>query len=398
MEISELRFLVAEDHEFQRRTLVRMLASLGALEVLEAADGRAALDVLLEAGRTVDIIVCDLDMPEMDGMEFIRHVGEAGTQVSVILSSALDRHLIASVETMTTAYGMNLLGAIEKPATPQKLRDLIARHGIMPASRKSVPPAAIPVAEVIAGFRAGQFEPFFQPKVDMATGKLVGAEALARWRHPERGIVSPGAFVGVLEAAGETEALTWVMLEKSAAAAKAWQKGGLAASVSVNLSLATLSDPTLADRITEAVRREGLETKAMILEITETAAMTDVGRCLENLARLRVKGFGLSIDDYGTGYSSMQQLARIPFTELKLDQSFVTNCAANVQHQAIIESSLDMARRLHLKTVAEGVETLADWTFLRDLGCGAGQGYFIAKPLPPGDLLRWAEAWRAPEQ
>jgi hypothetical protein len=118
----------------------------------------------------------------------------------------------------------------------------------------------------------------------------------------------------------------------------------LAASVSVNLSLATLSDPTLADRITEAVRREGLETKAMILEITETAAMTDVGRCLENLARLRVKGFGLSIDDYGTGYSSMQQLARIPFTELKLDQSFVTNCAANLQHQAIIESSLDMAR------------------------------------------------------
>src|SRR4030095_14025424 len=110
------------------------------------------------------------------------------------------------------------------------------------------------------------------------------------------------------------------------------------------------------------------------------------------------KAFGLSIDDYGTGYSSMQQLARIPFTELKLDQSFVTNCAANLQHQAIIESSLDMARRLHLKTVAEGVETLADWTFLRDLGCGAGQGYFIAKPLPPGDLLRWAEAWRAPEE
>ena len=126
--------------------------------------------------------------------------------------------------------------------------------------------------------------------------------------------------------------------------------------------------------------------------------MADVGRSLENLARLRVKGFGLSIDDYGTGYSSMQQLARIPFTELKLDQSFVTNCAGNVQHQAIIESSLDMARRLHLKTVAEGVETLSDWTFLRQLGCGAGQGYFIAEPLPLGDLLRWAREWRAPSE
>lgn len=396
MEISELRFLVAEDHEFQRRTLVRMLASLGALEVLEAADGRAALEVFRQAARAVDIIVCDLDMPEMDGMEFIRHVGEAGAQVSVILSSALDRHLIASVETMTTAYGMNLLGAIEKPATPQKLRDLIARHGILPARRKGAPAAAIPAAEVIAGLRAGQFEPFFQPKVEMATGKIVGAEALARWRHPERGIVSPGAFVGGLEAAGQADALTWVMLEKSAVAARAWQEQGLAASVSVNLSLTSLSDATLAERITDAVRRQGLDARAMILEITETAAMSDVGRSLENLARLRVKGFGLSIDDYGTGYSSMQQLARVPFTELKLDQSFVTNCADNVQHQAIIESSLDMARRLHLKTVAEGVETLADWTCLRELGCGAGQGYFIAKPLSLGELLRWAGEWRAP--
>jgi len=398
MEISELRFLVAEDHEFQRRTLVRMLASLGALEVLEAADGRIALEVFHQAGHAVDIIVCDLDMPEMDGMEFIRHVGEAGAQVSVILSSALDRHLIASVETMTTAYGMNLLGAIEKPATPQKLRDLIARHGIVPARRKGAQAAAIPAAEVIGGLRAGQIEPFFQPKVEMATGKLVGAEALARWRHPERGIVSPGAFVGVLEAAGQADALTWVMLEKSAAAARVWQEQGLAASVSVNLSLASLSDPSLAERITDTVRRESLDARAMVLEITETAAMSDVGRSLENLARLRVKGFGLSIDDYGTGYSSMQQLARIPFTELKLDQSFVTNCADNVQHQAIIESSLDMARRLHLKTVAEGVETLADWTLLRELGCGAGQGYFIAEPLPLGELLRWAREWRAPSE
>src|SRR5262245_14199421 len=396
MEISELRFLVAEDHEFQRRTLVRMLASLGALEVLEAADGRIALEVFHQAGHAVDIIVSDLDMPEMDGMEFIRHVGEAGAQVSVILSSALDRHLIASVETMTTAYGMNLLGAIEKPATPQKLRDLIARHGIVPARRKGAQAAAIPTAEVIAGLRAGQFEPFFQPKVEMATGTVVGAEALARWRHPERGIVAAGAFVGVLEAAGLADALTWVMLEKSAAAARVWQEQGLAASVSVNLSLASLSDPSLAERITDTVRRESLDARAMVLEITETAAMSDVGRSLENLARLRVKGFGLSIDDYGTGYSSMQQLARIPFTELKLDQSFVTNCADNVQHQAIIESSLDMARRLRLKTVAEGVETLADWNFLRELGCGAGQGYFIAEPLPLGELLRWAREWRAP--
>lgn len=396
MDIAELRFLVAEDHDFQRRTLVRMLTGLGAREVLEAADGRAALEMFRDPARPVHIIVCDLDMPEMDGMEFLRHVGATGAQVSVILSSALDRHLIASVETMTTAYGMNLLGAIEKPATPQKLRDLIARHSSTPVRRVGAPAARVPGEEVLAGLRAGQLEPFFQPKVDLESGAVVGAEALARWRHPERGLVSPGAFVGALEAAGELDTLTWMMLERSAAAAATWQAEGLRASVSVNLSLASLSDPTLADRITETVRRQGLETRAMILEITESAAMADVGRCLENLARLRVKGFGLSIDDYGTGYSSMQQLARIPFTELKLDQSFVTNCAAHAQHRAIIESSLDMARRLKLKTVAEGVETHADWTLLRELGCAMGQGYFIAEPLSLADFSRWARAWSPP--
>jgi EAL domain-containing protein (putative c-di-GMP-specific phosphodiesterase class I)/FixJ family two-component response regulator len=396
MDVTELRFLVAEDHDFQRRTLVRMLTGLGAREVLEAADGRAALELFRDPARRVDIIVCDLDMPEMDGMEFLRHVGETGAHVSVILSSALDRHLIASVETMTTAYGMNLLGAIEKPATPQKLRELIARHGSTPARRVGAPAARVPGEEAVAGLRAGQIEPFFQPKVDLASGAVVGAEALARWRNPERGIVPPGAFVGALEAAGELDALTWVILERSAAAAAKWQAEGLRVSVSVNLSLTSLSDPTLADRISDAVRRQGLETRTMILEITESAAMTDVGRSLENLARLRVKGFGLSIDDYGTGYSSMQQLARIPFTELKLDQSFVTNCATHAQHRAIIESCLDMARRLKLKTVAEGVETHADWTLLRDLGCAMGQGYFIAEPMSLADFPRWARQWTPP--
>ncbi|HKZ08735.1 MAG TPA: EAL domain-containing response regulator [Methylomirabilota bacterium] len=396
MDIAELRFLVAEDHDFQRRTLVRMLTGLGAREVLEAADGRAALAMFRDPARPVHIILCDLDMPEMDGMEFLRHVGATGAHVSVILSSALDRHLVASVETMTTAYGMNLLGAIEKPATPQKLRDLIARHGRTPARRLGAPAARVPGEEAVAGLRAGQLEPFFQPKVDLASGAVAGAEALARWRNPERGIMPPDAFVGALEAAGELDALTWVMLERSAAAAAEWQAEGLRASVSVNLSLTSLSDPTLADRITDTVRRQGLETRAMILEITESAAMTDVGRSLENLARLRVKGFGLSIDDYGTGYSSMQQLARIPFTELKLDQSFVTNCATHAQHRAIIESCLDMARRLKLKTVAEGVETHADWTLLRDLGCGMGQGYFIAEPMSLADFPRWAREWTPP--
>jgi EAL domain-containing protein (putative c-di-GMP-specific phosphodiesterase class I) len=125
--------------------------------------------------------------------------------------------------------------------------------------------------------------------------------------------------------------------------------------------------------------------------------MTHVATCLEGLARLRMKGFGLSIDDYGTGYSSMQQLGRIPFTELKIDKSFVTDCAKNPQQRVILESSIDMARTLGLKTVAEGIETRSDWNLLKELGCSIAQGYFIAKPLPALQFIDWVQNWTAPE-
>jgi EAL domain-containing protein (putative c-di-GMP-specific phosphodiesterase class I) len=134
----------------------------------------------------------------------------------------------------------------------------------------------------------------------------------------------------------------------------------------------------------------------MILEITESAAMTDVAHCLENLARLRMKGFGLSIDDYGTGYSSMQQLSRIPFSELKIDRSFVTDVALHPQRRVILASSIDMARKLGLKVVAEGVESPADWDRLKELGCTIAQGYFIAKPMPASEFINWAASFSSP--
>jgi EAL domain-containing protein (putative c-di-GMP-specific phosphodiesterase class I)/FixJ family two-component response regulator len=397
MEIADLHFLVAEDHEFQRRTLVIALKSLGAKHVLEAADGRAALDYFTDLSEPVDVIICDLEMPNMDGMEFIRHVGNAKTTVSLILTSGMERNVISSVETMTRAYGINLLGAIEKPATPQKLHDLIKRHGQNVPRAAKGPKIDIPEQEIIAGLKQGQFEPFFQPKVDLQTGKVVGAESLARWRHPQRGVLLPGEFIGLIEQQGLMDELTWVMLEKSASACVAWHREGWPLTVSVNLSLTSLEDPACADRITHTVEKQRLPPQHMVLEITESAAMTNVAPCLEALARLRMKGFGLSIDDYGTGYSSMQQLGRIPFTELKIDQSFVTDSTRDPQNRIILDSSISMARKLGLKTVAEGVETRGDWNLLQELGCSIAQGYFIAKPMSAAGFLEWMPGWAPPD-
>lgn len=393
MQIEKLTFLVAEDHEFQRKALVLMLRGLGAQAILEAADGRSALEMFKDLRQPIDIIISDLDMPEMDGMQFIRHIGEAGVPVSLMLFSALDRTLITSVETMTRAYGINLLGAIEKPATPAKLRTLIERHGTMAAVAKKPPMEQMALEEIAAGLAAGQFEPFLQPKVVLATSEVIGAEALVRWRHPERGLIPPAAFIPVLEASGMIDDLTWVMLEKSAAIIAQWRKAGLLYDISINLSLASLAEPSLGDRITDAVRRHGVEASSLILEVTETAAMSDVGHCLENLARLRMKGFGLSIDDYGTGYSSLQQLARVPYTELKIDQSFVTGASGQPRLMVMLESSMELAKKLGLTVVAEGVETRRDWNLLRDMGCHKAQGYFIAKPMPAGEFADWVDDW-----
>src|SRR5262249_27676878 len=135
----------------------------------------------------------------------------------------------------------------------------------------------------------------------------------------------------------------------------------------------------------------------LMLEITESAAMTDIAKALENLTRLRMKGFGLSIDDYGTGYSSMQQLSRIPFTELKIDQSFVMSATDKESSKVILASSLDMGKTLNRKSVAEGVETRAHWNLLQGLGCDVAQGYFIAKPMESAAFQDWALGWRPPE-
>ena len=393
MQIENLTFLVAEDHEFQRRALVLMLRSLGAQTILEATDGKSALEMFKDLRQPIDIIISDLDMPEMDGMQFIRHIGEAGVPVSLVLFSALDRTLISSVETMSRAYGINLLGAIEKPPTPAKLKDVIARHGKVVMAAKKPPMEQMALDEIAAGLGAGQFEPFLQPKVNIATSEVVGAEALVRWRHPERGLIPPAAFVPILESSGMIDDLTWVMLEKSSAIISRWRKSGLLYDVSINLSLASLAEPTLADRITDTVRRHGVEASALILEVTETAAMSDVGHCLENLARLRMKGFGLSIDDYGTGYSSLQQLARVPYTELKIDQSFVTGASGQPRLMVMLESSMELAKKLGLTVVAEGVETRRDWNLLRDMGCHKAQGYFIAKPMPADEFADWVDDW-----
>ncbi len=383
MTLHNLNILVIEDDSFQRSLIVNMLQSLGVLNICEAGDGKQALEVIDQAVIPVDIALCDMDMPEMDGMEFMRHLEKRKSGVSVLILSTLDRALLASIQTMAKAYGINLIGVVEKPISLAQLKSLIAQFEPHEINVRQTIAAthAFSLEEIRQGMRADQFEPYFQPKIDLKTGKLSGMEALVRWLHPEHGVISPYAFIAQLELNNHIDELTFIMLEKSAAACRLLQSENPDITVSVNLSLISLNNTELAHKITRVVKDAGLDPRRMILEITESALMTDVAHALENLARLCMHGFRLSIDDYGTGYSNMQQLTRIAFTELKIDQSFVKEFACNEALRIVVKSSIDMAHKLNVKSVAEGVETQQDLDALKRVGCDMAQGYFIAKPM-----------------
>ena len=395
MHASQLNLLVVEDDDFQRQAVVNMLTFLGATSIAGATNGRQALDLVRNSKpRAVEVILCDLNMPEMDGMEFMRHLGEEHHNVSIIITSALDRRLLASVARMTRLYGIKLLGTIEKPIMLEPLKLLLSRHE---SSESATPQGghakSFTLDEILQGIRDHQFAPFFQPKVDLQSGRIVGAEALARWIHPQYGIIAPLAFIPQLEQSANIDELTFQILEKSASECRLLLDHGHSLTISVNLSVVSLDDSKLADKLTDLVRNAGIDPQYIVLEITESAAISDVAHVLENLARLCMNGFALSIDDYGTGYSSMQQLTRIAFSELKIDQSFIKDFTENPALSVVVESSIDMARKLQMKSVAEGVETQQDWDALRRMRCDTGQGFFIAKPLDGAAFLEFVRTY-----
>ena len=397
MGLADLKVMVVEDHGFQRRMALRLLEELGIAGALEAADGQSALDLLQRLSQPPDVILVDLDMPGMDGVEFIGHVAQSRLARGIALVSALDPALLNTVQAMARAYGLRVLGSVEKPLTTERLRGLLAAYDASLHGEDDDEPADVTLDEVRAALRRGELLPWFQPQVEFANGRVVAVEALARLRRADGRAVRAAHFVPLLEREGYARQLTDAMLEHAVRWKKRWDEEGLRLHVSVNVSPSTLADPGAADHYQQLVQDHGVDPSEVMLEITEGSVVTDAARGLGVLARLRLKGFGLSIDDFGTGYSSLAQLSQIPFTELKIDQEFVSGASAEPRKRAVVEASLDLARKLQLEVVAEGVETVDDWRMLAELGCGVAQGFLIAAAVPGEELAGAVAHWRRPE-
>ena len=388
-----LHVLVLEDHGFQRRMALRMLAELGVARIDEAADGASALALLEQLPAPPDLVLVDLDMPGMDGIEFIGHVAARHLARSIALVSAMDPALINSVQTVARDYGLRVLGSIEKPITAEKLEATLHSYEEQLQEIAEEEAIAVEVDEVRAALADGAIEPWFQPQVELLNGRVLAVEVLARWIRDGH-VVRPMQFVPVLERAGLGRELTDAMLVQACRWKRQWDQADLRLQVAVNVSHATLVDPAVADHFQALVKAQGVEPGAIMFEITESALMADRG--LSVLARLRLKGFGLSIDDFGTGYSSLAQLSEVPFTELKIDRGFVSGATKQPRKRAVIEASLVLARKLRLGVVAEGVETVDEWQMLSELGCDAAQGFLISKAVPGVELAEVIARWRRP--
>jgi EAL domain-containing protein (putative c-di-GMP-specific phosphodiesterase class I)/ActR/RegA family two-component response regulator len=353
-------------------------------------------------------IALDLVMPDMDGIQILAELGARNCTSDIIITSGMGTRVLDAAGRAAHEHGLNIVGLLAKPFSPAALRALLASSPGSPSHLqpgRSDDSGAAPdpnESELRSALTNQELQVHYQPKVDCLQGRLVGFEALVRWPTPNGRLIMPDQFVALAEKHKLIDALTSLVLEE----ALAWfgprfvdtRAGSYIApvedvhpdiSLSINLSADSLHDMLLVDSFTTACVRHGVPTARIIFELTETRAMESPAAALEMLTRMRVKGFHLSIDDFGIGHSSMRQLVRMPFTEIKLDRSFVISAADSSESRAVVKSMVDLGRSLGLTSVAEGVEDARTFALLRKMGCDFAQGYWIGRPMAGDAVPGW---------
>lgn len=392
--VSPLKVLLVDDDPAVLRFLKAAFSSLGVQDVTTADDGAAALGVDVGPGSGISLIVSDLQMPKLDGIAYLRHLKHLNFQGAVLLMSGVDSRLLKAVEGLAASLGLNILGVLPKPIRQADLVEALGRLQAGTGGFHHAPEAEVSADELRQALAAQELDAWFQPQADARSRRLLGAEALARWKHPEKGFIAPSTFIRLAEENDLIDAVADQMLRKAMAAASGWRALGFDLKVSINLSFRNLARLDLPERIEEHAGRLGLPLEGLILEVTESSVAAQLSATLEILMRLRLKGVGLSIDDFGTGYATLDYLKQIPFTELKIDRIFVNGAPNDRTSRTILESSIFLAHRLGMKTVAEGVETPAEWKLVVELGGDAIQGYSLARPMPLDKFLPWLSAYR----
>lgn len=389
-----MKILLVDDEPFVLKLLTYQLNSVGFTDVLPYQSAAEAIVYLEQNGEADELVIFDLQMPELDGIELMRHLARIRFAGSILVVSGEDDRILTAARHLAQAHGLNVLGALRKPTTAEQFWTVLGSHSTTDLSESGSERKHYAADVLRCAIAAGELVNYYQPKVNVRTGEVVGVETLVRWRHPDDGMVQPNHFVGLAEDYGLIDELTGSVLAQGLRDAGRWRQGNVILSLAVNVSMENLGQLNFPELVAGMARGAGVPTDGIILEVTESRLMRDPRAVLDILTRLRLKHVGLSIDDFGTGYASLAQLRDIPFDELKVDQGFVHGAHLDPALRAILEASLGMAQQLGIKTVAEGVEDLADWSFMRGQNCELAQGYFIARPMPAEDVVEWMAGWK----
>ena len=395
-EYLDRRMLVVDDERGARTLTRRVLENLGASRVDEAADGAQALARFDDARAVPDVVLCDLDMAPMDGIELLRHLAERSVRASLVLLGDSDERMLSAVEHLASSHGLTMLGSVRKPATPDALSRVLARLDLVsPTVRDGPRGAALEIgdAELRDGIAGDVLDLVYLPKVDLRECELLGAEALVRWPGADGRCLPAGALVERVAALGLADAFSDQVLRKALAQAGRWRASGLPCTLSVNMFAASLARLDLPQRLVALAEEEGVDPGDVVLEVAELDFQRHPSVPVEVLARLRLRGVGVSLDDFGTGSLSLDRLRYIPFTELKVDRSFVVSAVEERTSRVILESSVALARRLGVHAVAEGVGDEECLEMVTRLGFDSAQGFAIAPPMPGDELREWNRDW-----
>jgi EAL domain-containing protein (putative c-di-GMP-specific phosphodiesterase class I) len=352
----------------------------------------SAAEFMAAVGPEVTLVIVDLMMPDMDGVELLRWLGQQQCKAGILLMSGLDRRVLETAEVLAASLGLAVVGRLQKPFKLTELEKMLANHATTASASRSPqrPPIAVTANDLQRAIDRNEFVLYYQPQLDIATGRVMGLEALVRWQNPELGLVFPDTFIGKAESFGLIDQLGWLVVNRGLAEIPqfALKDGGLP-TLSLNVSAYSLTDLGFPDKFVALTEKHELPAERIILEITESGLIQNLSSVLDILIRLRMKKVQLSIDDFGTGFAMMQQLRNVPATELKIDKSFVQEMHEKDSARIVVQKTIEIGHELGMKVLAEGVETAEQLEFLRDNRCDLVQGYFFSRPLPIPALLAW---------
>lgn len=379
-----MRVLIIDDEEDICETIAEIAEGRG-FEAATISDP-SQVSLKLESFKP-DVIMLDLMMPGTDGVELLRVLVDRVKNAKICLMSGSDTRVLNSARRLGSAHGLDVVAAFEKPIDVTLLRSTLdqlsagTNHDVVGAD----------VAQALA---LDQLILYYQPVIEIATRRVKGAEALIRWAHPTRGILPPADFLDEIVKEGLMPPMTEHVLTTAIHQVAKWHHAGEDLTVSVNLTASSLLELSLPDHIAELCAAQQVPPEKLVLEVTETEAMRDVTRTMDVLLRMRIRNIGVSIDDFGTGHSSLRELQRMPFSEMKIDKSFVLDMANNRDCTVIVNSIIDLGHNLGLKVIAEGVEDVRTWRMLAERNCDLAQGFYMAKPMPAKEFSRWLTNWR----